>query len=162
MNCGVGRRHGSDPALLWLWGRPVATAPIRPPAWDSPYAEGVVLEKTKPKQTNKNKTQQRTDKANVAKCWLLLDLGEAYGDPSYPFFSDLSISCNNSFAPIPNFHLPLIHLPVCHSDPSKTQIYKSDHDQKLLQGEFYGIFIYFYFFFLGPHPWHMERPRLGV
>uniref|UniRef100_A0A8D0Z604 Glycine cleavage system H protein n=1 Tax=Sus scrofa TaxID=9823 RepID=A0A8D0Z604_PIG len=30
MSCGVGCRHGSDPALLWLWHRPVATAPIRP------------------------------------------------------------------------------------------------------------------------------------
>ena len=27
---GVGHRHGSDLALLWLWRRPVATAPIRP------------------------------------------------------------------------------------------------------------------------------------
>ena len=26
--CGVGRRHGSDLALLWLWYRPAATAPI--------------------------------------------------------------------------------------------------------------------------------------
>ena len=30
MSCGVGRRHGSDPSLLWLWRRPSATAPIRP------------------------------------------------------------------------------------------------------------------------------------
>ena len=22
MNCGVGRRHGSDPTWLWLWWRP--------------------------------------------------------------------------------------------------------------------------------------------
>ena len=31
-----------DPALLWL----AATAPIRPLAWESPYASGVALEKT--------------------------------------------------------------------------------------------------------------------
>ena len=30
MNCGVGRRCGSDPTLLWLWCRLVATAPIKP------------------------------------------------------------------------------------------------------------------------------------
>ena len=30
MSCGVGRRLGSDPALLWLWCRPAATALIRP------------------------------------------------------------------------------------------------------------------------------------
>ena len=28
MSCGVGHRRGSDPALLWLWCRPVATALI--------------------------------------------------------------------------------------------------------------------------------------
>ena len=27
-SCGVGHRRGSDLALLWLWRRPVATAPI--------------------------------------------------------------------------------------------------------------------------------------
>ena len=47
MNCGVGRRCSSDPALLWLWRRPVATAQIRPLAWESPYAVGVALEKAK-------------------------------------------------------------------------------------------------------------------
>jgi len=47
VSCGVGRRHGSDPALLWLWCRPVATTPIRPLAWEPPYAEGGALEKAK-------------------------------------------------------------------------------------------------------------------
>ena len=47
MSCGVGYRHSSDPELLWLWGRPVATASIRPLAWGPPYAEGAALEKTK-------------------------------------------------------------------------------------------------------------------
>ena len=28
MSCGAGRRHGLDPALLWLWCRQAATAPI--------------------------------------------------------------------------------------------------------------------------------------
>ena len=36
-----------DPALLWLWCRPVATALIGPLAWELPYAAGVALEKTK-------------------------------------------------------------------------------------------------------------------
>ena len=47
MSCGVGRRRGSDPVLLWLWRRLAATAPIRPLAWEPPYAVGVALEKTK-------------------------------------------------------------------------------------------------------------------
>ena len=55
MSCGVGRRCGSDPALLQLWHRPAATAPIRPLAWEPPYVAGAAPEKAKNKQTNKNK-----------------------------------------------------------------------------------------------------------
>ena len=29
-----------DLALLWLWHRPAATAPIRPLAWEPPHATG--------------------------------------------------------------------------------------------------------------------------
>ena len=47
MSCGVGRRRGLDPVLLWLWHRLVATAPIRPLAWEPLYAAGAALEKTK-------------------------------------------------------------------------------------------------------------------
>ena len=36
-----------DPALLWLWRRLAATAPIRPLAWEPPYASGAALEKDK-------------------------------------------------------------------------------------------------------------------
>ena len=45
MSCGVGHRHNLDPALLWLWCRPVATAPIPPLAWEPPYATGAAQEK---------------------------------------------------------------------------------------------------------------------
>ena len=48
MSCGVGRRLGSDPKLLWLWCRPAATAPTRPLAWEPPYASGVALKRQKP------------------------------------------------------------------------------------------------------------------
>ena len=54
MSCGIGCRRGSDPELLWLWYRPMAIAPIRPLAWEPPYAIGVALEMAKTnKQTNK-------------------------------------------------------------------------------------------------------------
>jgi len=43
VSCGVGHRCGSDLALLWLWRRLAATAPIRLLAWEAPYAVGVVL-----------------------------------------------------------------------------------------------------------------------
>ena len=49
----MGRRRGSDPALLWLWRRPVATTPIRPLAWECPYATGAALEKS-----DKNKQRE--------------------------------------------------------------------------------------------------------
>ena len=43
MSCGVGHRGGSDPELPWLWCRPAVVAPIRPLAWEPPYATGVAL-----------------------------------------------------------------------------------------------------------------------
>ena len=55
MSCGVGRRCSSDLVLLWLWHRPATIAPMRPLAWESPYATDAALkEKTKDK-TNKQK-----------------------------------------------------------------------------------------------------------
>ena len=56
MSCGVGLRHSSDAALLWLWCRLAATAPSRPLAWEPPHAAGVALEKAKrPKKKKKKK-----------------------------------------------------------------------------------------------------------
>ena len=49
MSCSVGHRQGLDLALLWpwLWHRPAAAAPIRPLAWELPYASGVALRRKK-------------------------------------------------------------------------------------------------------------------
>ena len=54
MSCGVGHRSGSDPALLWLWRRPVATAPIGPLSWEPPYATGTALKKKQKPPKTKN------------------------------------------------------------------------------------------------------------
>ena len=52
----------NDPALLWLWCRPVATAPIQPLAWEPPYAAGAAQEiATTTKQQQK---RQETKKIN--------------------------------------------------------------------------------------------------
>ena len=59
MSCGVGRRHSSDPELLWLWRRPAAVALIGPLAWEPPYDVGVALEKTK-RQKKKKQTHSRS------------------------------------------------------------------------------------------------------
>ena len=55
VSCGVGRRCGSDPALLWLWCRPTATAPIGPLAWEPPYAAEVAQEMAKRQKRKKKK-----------------------------------------------------------------------------------------------------------
>ena len=44
-----------DPALLWLWCRPAAIAPIRPLAWEPPYAAEVALEMAKRQKKKKKK-----------------------------------------------------------------------------------------------------------
>ena len=45
--CDVGHRLGLDPAWLWLWYRPAATAPIQSLAWEPSYAKGAALKKMK-------------------------------------------------------------------------------------------------------------------
>ena len=52
MSCGVGRRRGLDPVLLWLWHRPAAMALIQPLAWEPPYAMGMA-------QKNRKKTTKK-------------------------------------------------------------------------------------------------------
>ena len=50
MSCGIGCRLGLDLALLWLWCRLAAAAPIGPLAWEPPYATGAALKKQKKKR----------------------------------------------------------------------------------------------------------------
>ena len=58
MSCGVGRRHSSDLMLLWLWGKPAATALIQPLAWEPPYAVGATLKGQKKKKKRKRKRKR--------------------------------------------------------------------------------------------------------
>ena len=53
MSCGVGRTCGLDPAWLWLWRRPAATAPIQPLAWEPPYDVGVALKRQKKRKSKR-------------------------------------------------------------------------------------------------------------
>ena len=50
MSYGVGRRFGLDLALLRLWCRLVATALIRPLAWEPPYVTVAALKRQKRKK----------------------------------------------------------------------------------------------------------------
>ena len=54
MSCSVGLRRGWDVALLWLWCRPVATAPICRLARELPNG-GEAPQKKKPKKKKKKK-----------------------------------------------------------------------------------------------------------
>ena len=60
MSCDVSCRCGLDPMLLWLWHRLVATAPIRPLAWEPPCAVGVALKRQKKKKLSSEEKEDRT------------------------------------------------------------------------------------------------------
>ena len=55
MSCGIGRRCGLDPVLLWLWCRLAATALNGPLACEHPCAADIALEKTKKKKERKKR-----------------------------------------------------------------------------------------------------------
>ena len=57
----VGSKCSLDLALLWLWHRLVAAAPIRPLAWEPPYAVGEALEKAKRQKTKNKKTTKKRE-----------------------------------------------------------------------------------------------------
>ena len=61
VSCGVGLRRSSDPTLLWLWRRLTATAPIRPLAWEPPYATGAAQETAKRQKNKKNKKNKENE-----------------------------------------------------------------------------------------------------
>ena len=61
MSCGVGCRHVLDPELLWLWHRLAAVSPIRPLAWEPPYATGVALKSTHTKEQKEYKNKSGGD-----------------------------------------------------------------------------------------------------
>ena len=62
MSCGVGCRMRLDPKLLWLWYRLGAIAPIRPLAWELPYATGAAL-----KRQEKKKKREREREIELGK-----------------------------------------------------------------------------------------------
>ena len=57
MSCGIGCRSRLDLALLWLWYRLVAIAPIQPLTWELPYATGVALKKKKEREKKEGREE---------------------------------------------------------------------------------------------------------
>ena len=91
MSCGVGCRRGSDPALLCLWRRPGATAPIRPLAWEPPYAAGAAQEKAT--TTTKQQQQKRQKgKKHGGENYMIISISaeEAYDKTQHPLMKKLS------------------------------------------------------------------------
>ena len=88
MSCGVGHRHSVDLALLWLCCRLAGVVPIRPLAWELPYAADVTLKsKEKEKERKKlprkgNKKRKRVEKSEERLCdlWNLIVGGCVEGD----------------------------------------------------------------------------------
>ena len=62
MSCGVGRRRGLVPALLWLWRRLAATALIRSLAWELPDAVDMALKRPKKKMINLQRRNRKKEK----------------------------------------------------------------------------------------------------
>jgi len=54
-----------DLALLWLWRRPAATAPIRLLAWEPPNAAGAALKRQKTKKKKKKKKRKNLSKKSL-------------------------------------------------------------------------------------------------
>ena len=59
MSCGVDHRCGLGLVLPWLWLWLAAIAPIRPLAWEPPYATSVAQKEQK---TNKKKKKKKKKK----------------------------------------------------------------------------------------------------
>ena len=57
VSCGVGCRRGSDPPLLWLWRRMMATAPIGPLAGNNHVPRERPKEIAKKKPTKNKQTK---------------------------------------------------------------------------------------------------------
>ena len=70
VSCGFAMscRHSSDPALVWLWGKPAAAAPIGPLDREPLCATGLAL-KSQKKERKKRKEKREREKLELVKFW---------------------------------------------------------------------------------------------
>ena len=111
MSCGVGCRCGSDPVLLWLSQRSAATAPIRPLAWELPYATGATL-----KRQERGRKEAKSHLAKIQKfCILILIYFALFIPPFTPEISGKNMNKRKGQAPtqcyykafVKNFKVPM-------------------------------------------------------
>ena len=94
LNCGVtGHRHGSDPMLLWLWGRPAAVAPIGPLRCELPYAAGVALKSKKKKREREKQADFRPNFSTTEYCYNIYHFVEKNIRSNVKLFMVLIIFC---------------------------------------------------------------------
>ena len=89
VSCGVGCRRSSDPALLWLWCRPAAAAPIPSLASELPYATGAALKnqkKNKRKEKNEVPRSQITQSTTYSQFPIIPKPRLPFPDPSAMIF----------------------------------------------------------------------------
>ena len=68
-----------DPALLWLWCRLAAVAPIRPLAWEPPHAASATLKTNKQKRSFKSYAFMRLSIKNQKERGTRFNKGKAHG-----------------------------------------------------------------------------------
>ena len=75
VSCGVGCRCGLDLdpmlLLLLLWRRLVSTPPIRPPAWEPPYARG-----SGPRKGKETKKKKKEKEIHILKEFIVITMVE--------------------------------------------------------------------------------------
>ena len=52
---------------LWLWCRLAATALIRPPAWEPPYAAGVAIKRKKKKERKEGRKERKESRIELSR-----------------------------------------------------------------------------------------------
>ena len=76
-----------DPVLLWLWCRQAAVAPIRPLAWEPPYAASAALKSKKKKKERKKVILNRLEMIGSTK------MGDIDSYPGVAFWDCWSSLC---------------------------------------------------------------------
>ena len=62
VSCGVGRRRGLDPVLLWLWHRLAPAAPIQTLVLELRFAMGMSLKRQKKKKKEEEEEGKETER----------------------------------------------------------------------------------------------------
>ena len=157
VSCGVGRRCGLDPTMLWLWRRPAAAVQFDPYlAWKLPYAAPSALKRPSRAPDEQGKEAQH---------------GRNLEGPQGTNDSPVPMSSQNPTQPgghLPRGGLLQPALPNTSGQKRGARVTKqveggltlTDNPRQLPTS--LSVQALPFFVFLGPHPWPKEVPRVGV